>query len=97
MYRVILESILGFRVQGSDLVLSPCIPRGWPAFEITFQHRSARYEITVDNPLRVNSGVLAIKLDGKILGTSKNLCVPLLDDGATHTVQIVLGGKGGSP
>src|SRR5204863_1339457 len=61
MYRVILESLLGFRVQGTDLVLNPCIPRGWTAFEITFRYRSARYEISVENPLGVCAGVLAIK------------------------------------
>ncbi len=92
MYRVILESLLGFRVQGSDLVLNPCIPRGWPAFEITFQHRSARYEITVDNPLGVSGGVLAIKVDGKVLTTNKKAPVQLFDDSATHKIQIVLGG-----
>ena len=94
MYRVILESLLGFRVQGSDLLLNPCIPRAWPAFEITFQHRSARYEITVDNPLRVSGGVIAIKVDGKVLTTNKSARVQLLDDGATHRIQIVLGGMG---
>ncbi len=36
MYRVALEWLLGFRLQGNNLVLDPCIPRGWPGFEITF-------------------------------------------------------------
>ena len=71
MYRVTLESLLGFRVQGSNLVLNPCIPRGWPAFEIAFRHRSTRYEISVENPLGVCGGVLAIKLDGKLLRPAK--------------------------
>ena len=31
MYRVGLEWILGFRVQGKVLLLDPCIPKAWPA------------------------------------------------------------------
>jgi cyclic beta-1,2-glucan synthetase len=92
MYRVILESLLGFRVQGSDLVLNPCIPRAWPAFEITFRYRSAHYEISVDNPLGVTRGVIAVKVDGKVLVTGRNAPIQLFDDGASHKIQIVLGG-----
>lgn len=91
MYRVILEWLLGLRVQGANLYLDPCIPRAWPGFEIAFRHRSARYDIAVENPLGVCGGVLAIKLDGKILATSRNTPIALADDGATHKLQIVLG------
>ncbi len=35
LYRAGLESILGFRVRGSTLLLDPCIPKDWPGFEIT--------------------------------------------------------------
>src|SRR5271156_4871992 len=50
MYRVALEGLLGFHLQGANLVLDPCLPRGWPGFEIVFRYRSARYEIAVKNP-----------------------------------------------
>jgi len=91
MYRVALEWLLGFRVQGANLALDPCIPRGWPGFEISFRYKTARYEITVENPLGVCRGILATKLDGEMLTGSKKLLIPLLDDGAKHLVQIVLG------
>jgi cyclic beta-1,2-glucan glucanotransferase len=91
MYRVALEWLLGFRVQGTNLALDPCIPRGWPGFEISFRHGSSHYEISVENPLGVCRGVLATKLDGEILKGSNKTLIPLADDGATHTVQIVLG------
>jgi cyclic beta-1,2-glucan synthetase len=91
MYRVGLEWLLGFRVQGTNLILDPCIPRGWPSFEIVFRHRSSRYHITVENPLGVCRGVLATKLDGEMLTGNKKLLVPLVDDGAMHRVQVVLG------
>jgi cyclic beta-1,2-glucan synthetase len=91
MYRVTLEWLLGFRVQGTNLVIDPCIPRGWPGFEISFRYRSARYDIAVENPLGVCRGVLGAKLDGEMLTPGKTLLIPLVDDGATHKVQLVLG------
>jgi cyclic beta-1,2-glucan synthetase len=91
MYRVALEGMLGFRVQGANLALDPCIPHGWPGFEISFRYRSTRYDISVENPLSVCRGILATKLDGEMLTGSKKLLLPLADDGATHVVQIVLG------
>jgi cyclic beta-1,2-glucan synthetase len=91
-YRVALEWILGFRLQGTNLLIDPCIPRNWPSFEIAFRYRSATYEISVENPLGVCRGILATKLDGEMQksGGSK-LLLPLVDDGATHKVQVVLG------
>jgi len=91
MYNVALEWLLGFRVRGTNLVLDPCIPRAWPKFSISFRYRSARYEISVQNPLGVNRGVIAVKLDGEMLTGSQKASIPLADDGAKHSVQIVLG------
>ena len=91
VYRTALEWLLGFRLQGDTLTLDPCISRGWPGFEITYRHRSSRYEISVENPLGVCRGILAVKLDGKMLEGSAKSLIPLADDGATHQVQIILG------
>jgi cyclic beta-1,2-glucan synthetase len=90
MYRVALEGLLGFQLQGGTLALDPCIPRNWPGFEISFRYRSARYEITVKNPHGVCRGVLSITLDGEVMAVSKNTLLPLVDDGATHQVLLVL-------
>ena len=91
MYRVTLEWLLGFRVRGENLALDPCIPHAWPGFEVTYRYRSARYEISVENPLGVCRGILAIKLDGEVVTGNKNALIPLRDDGAVHKVQVVLG------
>jgi cyclic beta-1,2-glucan synthetase len=91
MYNVALEWVLGFRVRGASFVLDPCIPRAWPKFEISFHYRSARYDITVENPLGVSRGVIAVKLDGEMLTGTQKAPIPLLDDGARHSVKVVLG------
>ncbi|HEY2884830.1 MAG TPA: glucoamylase family protein [Rhizomicrobium sp.] len=90
MYRVALERILGLRLQGANLMLDPCIPNTWSGYEISFRHGSARYDISIENPLGVCRGILAIKLDGQMLSKKPSL-IPLVDDGESHRVQIVLG------
>ncbi len=51
IWRAAVEWLLGLRVQGENLVLDPCIPHGWPEFEIVFRYRSSRYEIAVEKSL----------------------------------------------
>jgi predicted transcriptional regulator YheO len=50
-----------------------------------------RSTIAVENPHGVCRGVLSIKLDDEMLAADKNFLVPLVDDGVTHRVQVVLG------
>jgi cyclic beta-1,2-glucan synthetase len=88
LYRAGIESILGFRLQGEFFSIDPCIPKAWPGFEMVYKHRSARYEIAVENPQGVSRGVASATLDGKALGAAR---VPLADDGAVHKVRVVLG------
>ncbi|MGI8432142.1 MAG: GH36-type glycosyl hydrolase domain-containing protein, partial [Chthoniobacterales bacterium] len=90
MYRAGLESILGFQLRGTNLLLEPCIPKSWPGFEIAFRYHSTRYEIAVTNPRSVRRGVTSLSLDGNSLPHDVAQ-IPLSDDGATHKVEIVLG------
>jgi cyclic beta-1,2-glucan synthetase len=90
MYRAGLESILGFRLQGSTLLLDPCIPTAWPSFGIQFRYHSARYDIQVENPRGVSRGILRAELDGVVL-SGNQARIPLADDGATHRIRIALG------
>jgi cyclic beta-1,2-glucan synthetase len=89
LYRAGMEWILGFRVRGTMLSIDPCIPRNWPSYTVNFRYHSATYQIRVDNPCGVSRGVASITMDGK--GLVGRATIPLLDDGAAHKVQIVLG------
>ena len=55
-----------------------------------FRYRSARYEIQVENPRSVSSGIELALLDGEAL-LKNDAGIPLTDDGATHQIRIVLG------
>jgi cyclic beta-1,2-glucan synthetase len=90
MYQAGVEWILGFHLRGTTLVLDPCIPRAWPGYEIVFRYHTATYEIAVENPQGVSRGVAVSELDGQPL-TGGGAAIPLVDDGATHRVRVVLG------
>jgi len=65
LYRVALEAILGFRLAGDTLRVEPCVPPGWPGYEITYRHGSATYRVRVDNPAGTGRGVVSVTLDGQ--------------------------------
>ena len=89
MYQAGLESILGFKVRGANLLIEPSIPRSWPGYEITYRYRSSRYELTVENPHGVNGRVGIAWLDDQRL--APGALIPLVDDGGTHRVRVILG------
>ena len=90
MYQAGIESILGFRLRGTTLVVDPCIPRGWGGYEIDFRCRSTSYQIAVENPNGMSRGVASMELDGQVLAGDA-AGIPLTDDGSTHRIRIVLG------
>ena len=90
MYRAGVERILGLRVQASELILDPCIPRAWPGFEMTYRHGTAQYAIRVENPSGVSTGIAHADLDGMVLGGTEVRLV-LMDDGETHKLLVTLG------
>ncbi|TXL68166.1 GH36-type glycosyl hydrolase domain-containing protein [Zeimonas arvi] len=90
LYRAGIEGILGFRLQGTWLLLDPCIPVAWPGFELAFSHQSTRYRIAVQNPHGVSRGVVFAELDGTMLPEGP-IRVALVDDGETHDLRLTLG------
>jgi len=88
LYRVAIETILGFQLRGGTLRFKPCIPPSWPGFEMSYRQRSATYRIVVDNSAGTGRGVLWVELDGQRLTKDS---VPLSDDGKTHNVRVQLG------
>jgi cellobiose phosphorylase len=88
LYRVALEAILGFRLAGDTLRVEPCVPPGWPGFEIAYRYGSATYHIRVDNSAGTGRGVVSVTVDGQpVTGGA----VPLRDDGGGHDVLVTLG------
>ena len=87
MYQAGLEGILGFKRQGDKLVLKPCIPSRWPGYRLTYQYKTTKYEIVVENPRSRMTGCERITLDEEVL---LEPAILLKDDGQVHTVRLTL-------
>src|SRR5262249_29636097 len=88
LYRVAVEAILGVRARGDSLQVEPCIPKGWPGYEVTYRFGSATYHVRVNNTAGAGRGVRSVTVDGESVA---NGSVPLRDDGLRHEVNVVLG------
>ncbi len=87
MYRVGLETIVGFTKRGDRLTIDPCIPSAWDGFELTYTHGQSQYRISVRNPHHVSHGVAAVTIDGEPV---LDRAVLLADDGRSHEVVVDL-------
>ena len=88
LYRVALEAILGVRPAGDTLRVEPCVPAGWPGYQVTYRHGSATYRVQVENPAGAGRGVQSVSVDGQPVPGG---AVQLQDDGRVHDVRVVLG------
>ena len=85
MYRVGLETILGFEVRGHTLLIEPRVPSGWPGYTIDYRFRATTYTITVEAPGRLAPANREVLLDGiRLDGTA----IPLVDDGEHHVALV---------
>lgn len=84
MYRLILEYLLGLKLDVNKLLIEPCFPDDWKAFKIHYRYRETLYTINV---VRMSSGNTQsiIILDG-IKQQSKTIA--LIDDRKEHRVEV---------
>lgn len=84
MYRLILESLLGLRLDVNKLSIEPCLPTDWKAFNICYRYRETSYHIDVVRmPAGSSPGIVTV--DGI---TQENRIIPLVDDRQDHRVQV---------
>ncbi|MEQ1869203.1 MAG: glucoamylase family protein [Vicinamibacterales bacterium] len=88
MYQAAIGSLLGLQRRGSTFSVEPCIPAMWPGFSLEWRHGRSHYRIEVQNPEHEYTGVRSARLDGVVVDAK---AIPLRDDGAAHTVEIVMG------
>jgi cellobiose phosphorylase len=82
-YRVVIENIFGFTLEGNRLRLKPNLPAHWPAAELTYRYRSAVYMIKLECAEATPTKGPHLTVDGQ---ESADGYIPLLDDGHTHNV-----------
>ncbi len=95
MFRVALESVLGLQIENGDtLLLQPCVPDNWPAYQIRYRHPEGGtvFHIEVRNPAGRAKRVVTVEVDGRDIKLSGEAArIPLFRDGGMHSVLITLG------
>ena len=94
MYRVAVESILGFELEGGDVIrLRPCIPAEWPGFTLRYRRPGSvtMYELRVRRG-PVGRGTTFGGADARHARLGEGcVLVDLADDGERHVIEIALG------
>jgi cyclic beta-1,2-glucan synthetase len=89
MYRVGLESILGFRRRGGFLFLEPVVPSSWPSFSVEYRYGATLYRIEVEQPGRIREEGAEVIMEGGLDGAAvAGGAIPLVDDGKTREVVV---------
>jgi cyclic beta-1,2-glucan synthetase len=87
MYRLIMESLLGLRVEANRLSFEPCLPTQWDNFTIRYRFRETNYRITIRQQQDGEGGAATVTVDGVV---QPEMAVALVDDGHDHVVDVVL-------
>ena len=88
LYRAGLEAILGIGIEGSSMLIEPCLPPTWSSAQVTYRRGEATYVLRYEGEPGVGRRVLAVELDGVDVPDRR---VPLSDRPGEHDVRIWLG------
>ena len=83
LYRLMLESLLGLRLEVDKLHLAPCLPPDWRAFTIHYRYRETVYHIRATC---LTSGFgMTVVVDGI---EQPGPVIALVDDRREHSVEV---------
>ena len=83
MYRLIVESLLGLRLETDKLHFEPCLPEEWDSFTVHYRYRETIYHITILQTRDNSAG--SVILDGVL---QSRRTISLVDDRQEHTVKV---------
>jgi len=89
MYRLIVESLLGLRLEVDKLHLAPCLPADWEAFKVHYRYRETVYHIDVLQTAE-DKGEGSVTVDGV---ERRDRAIPLVDDRQEHSVEVRIPGS----
>jgi cyclic beta-1,2-glucan synthetase len=87
MYRLLVETLLGIKLEGDRLRLIPRLPKHWPTCKISYRYRQTIYRIEISRVANGSSDAGQIFLDG---GEMADGVIPLVDDQREHLVDMRL-------
>ncbi len=91
MYRLLIESLLGVKLEVDRLRVEPLIPRAWPSFQVHYRYGNAVYHIHVENLAGTSERrtVARVCCDGV---DQPEKTIPLRDDGQEHRAEVEVRG-----
>ena len=84
----ISQYILGIKPSYDGILVDPAIPKEWDGYTVTREFRKDKYNIKIENPNHVSTGVAKLVIDGKEI---QGNIIPFVGDGKTHEVLAVMG------
>ena len=90
LYRLMVESLLGFEVEGGRLSVKSCLPPSWDAYTLDYRYRETPHHIAVrqvDALADEAPSAVIYSLDGL---RQEGEGVMLADDGAAHRIDVVI-------
>jgi cellobiose phosphorylase len=91
MYRLIVESLLGLRLEVDRLRVAPCLPADWTGFTVHYRYRETVYHIAVLQTSGEN-GEMGMTVDGV---EQEDKAIRLVDDSREHKVEVRMPAPGG--
>jgi cellobiose phosphorylase len=86
MYRLIVESLLGLRLETDRLHVAPCLPAHWDGLTIHYRYRETVYHIAVAHtPDGGERDATRITVDGV---AQAGQAISLVDDHREHRVEV---------
>ena len=84
MYRLIVESLLGLRLEVDKLYITPCIPEDWEGFKVHYRYRETVYHINVLQASETRDET-RVSVDGM---EQPLAAIFLVDDHREHAVEV---------
>ncbi len=84
MYRLIIESLIGLRLEKETLHIEPCLHSDWDSFKVHYRYRETVYHITVIRIIEDN-GETGVTINGK---PQQESALPLVDDRKEHSIEV---------
>jgi cellobiose phosphorylase len=88
MYRLIVETLLGVRLEADHLRVNPRLPREWASLTLHYRYRDTFYHIQVTRTETEQAPPVQVLVDGQ---EQADGIIHLSDDRREHTVAVVLG------
>ena len=86
LFRDIMEYMLGIQADYSGLAIRPCLPSSWDKSTIKRVFRRATYNITLLNPMGLETGSVRLTLNGEVI---KGDIIPIQAEGEHEVVALL--------